>query len=89
METILLPTLNVGVIPVDRPTVPNALVISNNASSVVIFESNITNKYVEINTTVIAKTVITAAFLNASLGIAYLNPFSFYKKNHNKVHSYL
>ena len=31
MESSLLPTVNPGVIPVERPTVPNALVISKSA----------------------------------------------------------
>ena len=56
------------VMPVDNPTVPNALVISKIASIRVISGSIKTIRYVPIKITPTAIRAITDAFLKASLG---------------------
>lgn len=76
IDRSLLPSHNPVVIPVERPTVPNALVISNNASIKEMLGSMITIRYVPVITTLNAMRVITAAFRKASAGTAYLKPFS-------------
>ena len=62
--------------PVDKPTVPNALVISNNASIRDMPGSIITMRYAPVITTPNEIKVITAALRNASDGTAYLKAFS-------------
>ena len=68
MDSSLLPVPSPGVIPVDNPTVPNALVTSNRASLRDTAGSMTVMKYVPVITTETASSVITAAFLNAALG---------------------
>jgi hypothetical protein len=70
IEISLLVTQRLGVIPVDSPTVPKALVISKSASINRTSGSKHTIKYVETITTPIASRVMTDAFLNAFLGMA-------------------
>ncbi len=77
IETILDPVERSGVMPVERPTVANALVISNRILVRLIPGSKIEIKSDEAIMADKARNAITAAFLNASFGIAYRNAFSF------------
>ena len=62
--------------PVERPTVPKALVISKSASINVISGSIHKSRYVAVMTMESAKMVMTDAFLKAFLGMAYRKAFS-------------
>ena len=69
-DKILLPSVKCGVMPVDSPTVPNALVTSNRISRNEMPGSMIPIMYVPVIITLMPIIVITAAFLNVSFGIA-------------------
>ena len=76
MESSLELVLSADVIPVERPTVPNALVISKRASRNETSGSKIRRSQVLVRTSASAKSVITAALRKRFLGIEYLNAFS-------------
>lgn len=65
------------VIPVESPTVPNALVISKSASESVTEGSRMSSIQVDVTTRKSARRVIIEAFLNASLGMEYRKAFAF------------
>lgn len=68
--------LSEGVIPVDRPTVPNALTISNSASIKGTVGSIAVIRYEPVTITPSAISVITAALRKASRGTEYRKAFS-------------
>lgn len=70
MDRSFVPIPTVGVIPVERPTVPKALVTSKSASMIGTCGSSSAMPHVPIATTAIASRVMTAAFRKASLGMA-------------------
>ena len=72
----LEPVPSRGVMPVDRPTVPKALVISNRASGKATSGSSTSISQVQPITSVRASRAITADLRNSSPGMDYLKAFS-------------
>ena len=70
MDRSFAPTPRLGVIPVESPTVPKALVTSKSASMSGTCGSSSAMAHVPSTTTAIASSVMTAAFRKASLGMA-------------------
>ena len=69
MDTSLAGTPNVVVMPVERPTVPKALVISNRASTSRSWGSKTMVSQVPVRTTLTAIRVMTAALRKAPEGM--------------------
>ncbi len=76
MHISLLPTLSVGVMPVESPTVANALVISKSASIPPMSGSITSSSHVPIRMTASPNSTMTVALRNADAGIEDLNAFS-------------